>query len=237
MEAVREIGAQRPINLVEFFNWTTFDVLGELAFGEPFGSLKNRKTSPWIAVILDSIKFMAWDVAIWKLPIVPWFRYWLTPSSIREGGLKHVYESKDKILKRAARKSDRKDFVSYILAKRDELHITDWEMAAHSNALIVAGSETSATVLSGLHYYLLNNPHVYAKLKKEIRGRFKTMDEVDARSAANLPYLAACIEETFRIYPPIPIAMPRVTPKEGCTIAGQYVPGGVSSPFQTSKHV
>jgi cytochrome P450 len=107
---------------------------------------------PWIGIILDSIKFNAWDVAIWKLPIVPYFQKWLTPKSIREGGTKHAYESKDKILKRAAEKTDRKDFVSYILLKREELKITDWEMAAHSNALIVAGSETSATTLSGLHY-------------------------------------------------------------------------------------
>ena len=64
MGAIREHCAHGPINLVEFFNWTTFDVLGELAFGEPFGSLKNRKTDPWIAIILDSIKFNAWDVAI-----------------------------------------------------------------------------------------------------------------------------------------------------------------------------
>jgi cytochrome P450 len=228
MEAVREKGTLGPINLVEFFNWTTFDILGELAFGEPFNSLKNRKTDPWIAIILDSIKFNAWDVAIWKLPIVPRFQYWLTPAKVREGGIKHAYESKDKILKRAAQKTDRKDFVSYILAKREELGITDWEMAAHSNALIVAGSETSATTLSGLHYWLFRTPHAYDKLKAEIRARYQSVEEIDARSAANLPYLTACIEETFRIYPPIPIAMPRVTPMGGCTIAGKYVPGGVS---------
>jgi len=228
MVAVQERGSRGPINLVEFFNWTTFDVLGDLAFGEPFGSLKDRKTSDWIAIILDSIKFNAWDVAIWKLPIVPRFQYWLTPPKVREGGVRHAIESKDKMLKRAARQTDRKDFVSYILAKKDELKITDWELAAHANALIVAGSETSATVLSGLHYYLLNTPHAYAKLKEEIRGRFKSVEEVDARSTTNLPYLTACIDEAFRIYPPIPIGMPRVTPKGGCVIAGQYVPGGTT---------
>jgi cytochrome P450 len=228
MQAIGEEGARGPINLVEFFNWTTFDVLGELAFGESFGSLKNRRTDPWISIILDSIKFNAWDVAIWKLPILPRFQSWLTPANIREGGLKHAYESKDKILKRTAQKTDRKDFVSYILQKREELGITDWEMAAHSNALIVAGSETSATTLSGLHYWLLSTPHAYERLKAEVRGRYNSLEEIDARSAASLNYLTACIDETFRIYPPIPIAMPRVTPKEGCTIAGQYVPGGVS---------
>lgn len=229
MDAVLERGALGPINLVEFFNWTTFDVLGELAFGESFSSLKNRKTDDWISIILDSIKFNAWDVAIWKLPILPQFQYYLTPTKVREGGVKHAKLSRDKILKRAAEKTDRKDFVSYILKKREELGITDWEMAAHSNALIVAGSETSATTLSGLHYWILHTPHAYEKLKAEIRGTFANLSEVNAQSLVNLPYLNACINETFRIYPPIPIGMPRITPKGGCDIAGQYVPGGVSS--------
>jgi cytochrome P450 len=227
MDAIRELGPEGPINLVDAFNWTTFDVLGELAFGEPFSSLKNRKTDSWIAIILDSIKFNAWDVAIWKLPLVHHVQYWLTPKHVREGGIQHANQSKAKILKRASQGTDRKDFVSYILAKREELKITDWELAAHSNALIVAGSETTATTLSGLHYYLLTNPGVYTKLKKEVRSAFRTPSDVTAKAAASLPYLTACIDETFRAYPPIPIAMPRVTPKGGCTVADHYVPEGV----------
>jgi cytochrome P450 len=135
VDAVRELGPRGPINLVGFFNWTTFDVLGELAFGEPFNSLKNRKTDSWIEIILDSIKFNAWDVAIWKLPIVPYFQYWLTPKHIREGGVRHAVESKNKILKRAEKGSSRIDFVSYILEKREELKITDWELAGRSRRM------------------------------------------------------------------------------------------------------
>ena len=134
--------------------------------------------------------------------------------------------------------------MQYLLDKREELNISDWELAgpslvfvqravlifrsAHSNALIIAGSETSATVLSTMHYYLLKNPDAYAKLKDHVRSAFRSVDEIDAKSATALPFLTACIEETFRIFPPIPIGMPRVTPKGGCTIAGRFVPEGVS---------
>ncbi|OAG09824.1 cytochrome P450 monooxygenase [Paraphaeosphaeria sporulosa] len=227
-EAIREKGADGPINLVNFFNWTTFDILGELAFGEPFGSLKNRKTDSWIAIILDHMQSMAWDAAIWKFPLLHYFQSWLTPKAVREGGARHALESKKKILRREREgpKSDRIDFVSYILKKRDELLITDWQLAAHSNALIIAGSETSATVLSGLFYYLCKHPDVYAKLKDELRSHFSNANDITAKAAGELPYLTACISETFRIYPPIPIAMPRVTPEGGCTIAGHFVPAG-----------
>lgn len=151
------------------------------------------------------------------------------PKSLKEGGENHVRLSKAKILARMERGSDRKDFVSYIFAKKDELKITDWEMAAHSNALIVAGSETSATLLSGLTYYLCRTPSVYAKLKEEIRSNFKSTEEINSQTAT-LPYLTAAINETFRIYPPIPIGMPRLTPSGGDEVAGHFVPGGVSTP-------
>jgi len=32
----------------------------------------------------------------------------------------------------------------------------------------------------------------------------------------------------LRIYPPIPFGMPRIVPKDGDTVDGMFVPGGVS---------
>lgn len=54
--AIDEEGRKGPLNLVEMFNWTTFDILGELGFGEPFGSLQKRKVDERVAVIFDLMK-------------------------------------------------------------------------------------------------------------------------------------------------------------------------------------
>ncbi|CAK7207444.1 hypothetical protein SEUCBS139899_010254 [Sporothrix eucalyptigena] len=225
VDAIYERCTRGPMNLVDFFNWTTFDILGEMAFGESFGSLKNRQTDSWIAIVLDSVKFTAWGVAILKLPLLVHFEKYIFPKHVLAAGHTHAIQSKNKILKRAEMHPERPDFASYILAKREALEITDWELAAHANALIVAGSETSATTLNGLFNYLTNYPDVYAKLKQEIRGAFSVGTEITAARAAALPYLTACLEETMRIYPPIPNGMPRVTPPEGCFIDGRWVPG------------
>lgn len=54
--------------------------------------------------------------------------------------------------------------------------------------LIVAGSDTSATLLSGLLYLLLKNPTCLQKITHEIRSAFKSEDEITFSSVQNLPY-------------------------------------------------
>jgi len=54
-------------------------------------------------------------------------------------------------------------------------------------------------------------------------------DAIYAKSVANLPFLNACIEKALRIFPPAPIGLPRIVPKDGATIDGYWVPGEVIS--------
>jgi hypothetical protein len=44
------------VDVVDWFHWFAFDLVGELAFGEAFGCLDETKTHPWITRILSSIK-------------------------------------------------------------------------------------------------------------------------------------------------------------------------------------
>ena len=74
----------------------------------------------------------------------------------------------------------------------------------------------------------MTNPEALKKLTAEIRGAFKNEDEIDFASVSNLPYLLACLDEALRMYPPVPTGLPRVVPKGGASIAGNYVPENVS---------
>ena len=76
---------------------------------------------------------------------------------------------------------------------------------------------------------LLTNRFALEKLTAEIRGAFKSEDEINFVSVSALPYLLACLDEALRMYPPVPMGLPRVTPKGGATICGHYVPESVSS--------
>ena len=67
----------------------------------------------------------------------------------------------------------------------------------HSNAatFMLAGTETTATELSGMTYYLSQQPEKLARLKKEVRDAFTSVDEMSMTKLSQLPYLNACIEE------------------------------------------
>lgn len=58
----------------------------------------------------------------------------------------------------------------------------------NSMVLIVAGSDTAATLLSGLFYLLLRNPGCLQKITHEIRSAFNAEDEINFLSVQNLPY-------------------------------------------------
>lgn len=86
----------------------------------------------------------------------------------------------------------------------------------------------SATLLSGLTYYLLTNPSILHTLSTEIRSTFQAESDITFARVGRLPYLRAVIEEGLRIYPPVPFSATKRTGNEGNIIDGQYIPPHVS---------
>jgi cytochrome P450 len=115
-----------------------------------------------------------------------------------------------------------------VLEQRDPKQVSDLQIAAHASDFVLAGSETTATALSAITYYLLRTPKVMQKLKEEIRTSFQSYNAIHSKSTLDLPYLGAVIAEGLRIYPPLPIALPRVVPDGGDIVDGHFLPAGVS---------
>ena len=97
---------------------------------------------------------------------------------------------------------------------------------------IIAGADTNAITVSNVCYLLCRYPKYQEKLYEELSGLTSDEDIVDDRDLLNRPCLLSIINETLRLYPPVPGGLQRVTPPEGVTIAGRYIPGSmiVSSP-------
>lgn len=77
-------------------------------------------------------------------------------------------------------------------------------------------------------WYLCKYPSVRAKLVHEVRTKFKTYEEMDWQSTLGLEYLHAVCLEALRVFPPLPLGLPRVVPEGGDTVDGYFIPGGVS---------
>lgn len=94
--------------------------------------------------------------------------------------------------------------------------------------LIIGGSETTATLLSGVTYLLLQNPESLRKLAEEVRSSFETEEEINFTSVNKLSYMLACLNEALRMYPPVPGGLPRITPPGGSNVSGHFIPENVS---------
>lgn len=123
---------------------------------------------------------------------------------------------------------DHKDFIWYILKQKEKYDLHQDEIIVNAALFIVAGSETTANALSGILARLVYNPDKYEKLCKEIRGAFKEEKDITYEKLSELVYLNAVIEEGLRIHPPVPTGLLRTVPKDGDTVDGFWVPGGVS---------
>lgn len=102
------------------------------------------------------------------------------------------------------------------------------KLSANAEILVLAGSETTATLLSGCTYLLLTNPDKMEKLKHEVRSTFASESEITASSVNSLPYMLGVLNEALRLYPPVTSSLVRVAPPGGDMVADHWVPEGVS---------
>ncbi|KAI4700785.1 hypothetical protein J4E81_003749 [Alternaria sp. BMP 2799] len=215
-------------DMVRMYNFTTFDIMGDLTFGEPLHMLDNAEYDPWVRIIFASLKMGSHFTVMMSYPWLwrAFKRY--VPESVNRKRMDHFNHSVTRVTKRLekGRDSEGVDLWDLVLGQKEGRGLTRGEMDANASLFMIAGTETTATLVSGLTYLLLRNPDCMAKLNHEIRSAFASDADMTMEQLAALPYLSACIKEAFRIYPPVPLGLPRLTPQDGSTVVGQYVPPG-----------
>ncbi|MCO5569898.1 hypothetical protein L7F22_023612 [Adiantum nelumboides] len=81
----------------------------------------------------------------------------------------------------------------------------------------VGGTDTCAVTIEWAFVELLKNPKKLHLVQEEIDkvvGRARIVEEGDI---PHLPYLGACVKETLRLHPPVPLLMPHAT-SQACEI-------------------
>ncbi|KAI6750410.1 hypothetical protein HG530_014691 [Fusarium avenaceum] len=236
------------VNLVAWYNFVTFDIIGHLALGQSFGCLESGKYHPWVSNIFDSVKVLPITQSAIRLGLRS-FMPWFVPAKFKAAHAETLKFTEHAALARLdASDTKSNDFMSYILRYNDERGMTKAEIIENSALLITAGSETTATLLSGATYLLLTNREKYDKLTQEIRSAFNSEEEITITRCDQLKYLVAVLQESLRmckpsinpkalfVYglilsdldPPVSPGFSRFTPTEGEFVEGYWMPGNTA---------
>ena len=240
-------------DMVKMYNCTTFDIMvypilprptvftnckstanpplqGDLTFAEGLNMLEDGEYSPWVKMIYGGIKratciraFKAWN------PTAKWLVEKTVSKIPKVRGMQvgHFRYTSDRVDRRLAATPERPDLWSRILEKsKGPEGLSLQEHYSIASLFMIAGTETTATALSGTTYHVLKNPQYLAKLTSELRGEFSSLDDLHLESLARLPYLSAVLREGLRMYPPVPVALPRRTHKGGHIVNGEFIPEG-----------
>ncbi|KAK4233267.1 Isotrichodermin C-15 hydroxylase [Achaetomium macrosporum] len=217
------------VDIVKWYNWTTFDIVGDLVFAESFGCLKREDGHFFVDLITGLVKQGPPQLALRYLGLASWkpVRFFIdhvvprfAPNHLKELRLAVRF----KLKQRLEVKEDRSDLFEGIMKRREEWNLNMPKLEANAIFLVVAGSETTASLLSGATYLLLVNPDAMEKLKHEVRSSFNSADEITLLSVSRLHYMLACLNEALRRYPPTAANIARDVHQGGAIIAGHFVP-------------
>jgi cytochrome P450 len=215
-----------PLDLVSWYSWTTIDIISDLAFGDSFRCLERPDFRHFVKMMCKSPKENARIIALRCIGL-KWLALALLVPLARNGMAMHRHAA-EAVKRRMAISGTRPDLIQPYIEKKEEGGLTVAEIGQMSRILIFAGSETTASLLSGVTYLLLTNPETLERLTSEVRSKFGSEKEITLTSVQGLPYMLACLNEALRHYPPAPTGMHRSSPQGGAIVAGQAIPENVS---------
>ncbi|KAL8687603.1 MAG: hypothetical protein Q9218_006271 [Villophora microphyllina] len=215
------------VDIVDWINFFTVDIIGDLALGESFDCMKSNDYHPWVKTLDTFLQGMAYAAATRYYPSIEWLVTKLLPKKVMDMQRRHTEFIHERISRRLSLKTDRPDFLTPFMQDNANYEtMSIGEIESTFAILIVAGSETTATTLAGITSYLMQaeNKHVLTELVAEIRGAFQREEDITIEGTRPLTYLEAVINEGLRLCNPIPGGLPRVVPKGGGTYAGHFLP-------------
>ncbi|KAE8152770.1 cytochrome P450 monooxygenase [Aspergillus avenaceus] len=211
-----------PMDATKWFNYYSFDIMGDLSFGKSFNMLVDGQD----ASILT--KLHADVTGLTVLGQVPWILpFFKRIPLLNADYLKHWNWISSRVEERMKNIPDRPDVFSWILKafeKGPQTAKHRMDLDGDTYLVIVAGSDTTAAALSCLFFHLADNPSVYKTLQAELDA----LPSLSHEQLLNVKLLDAVINEALRLHPAVPSGLQRVAPPEGLKIGDNYIPGNTT---------
>ncbi|KAG8713699.1 hypothetical protein FRC11_011368 [Ceratobasidium sp. 423] len=216
------------------YNYLAFDIIGDLAFGSPFGMIAAQRDSapmlehvegedpksakrtvkhvPAIKILNDRGDYAA------SLGVMPlWWRPWAKRVPWYARGNEAV-QGEGEEQEGPMPKKKRTDLLEKLLQGKDEngAPMGREELTAEALTQLIAGSDTTSNSSCAITYYLAANPDKQRKLQAELDEHLSpsTMPTpaTSYEKVKSLPYLNACINEGLRLHATSSMGLPRVIP-------------------------
>ncbi|CDP15310.1 unnamed protein product [Coffea canephora] len=208
------------VNMEENFSQLTLDVIGMALFNYNFDSL--TADSPVIDAVYTALK----EAELRSTDILP---YWkiaalckIVPRQIKaERAVTLIRKTVEKLITKCkeiveaeGERLTEEEYVNdsdpsilrFLLASREE--VSRAQLRDDLLSMLVAGHETTGSVLTWTAYLLSKSPSALRKAQEEVdeilRGRAPTFEDVK-----NLKFLTRCINESMRLYPHPPVLLRR----------------------------
>ena len=201
----------------------TAEIICRAIFGQRLGKVRTREIVEGFSEFQKSVSVV--DVPS-LLGLPDWWPRIRRPAMSR--ATRRIQRTLDEIIEACRNRVEGTEhsFIRQLLDARDEQtgeRLTNDAVRNESIVIFMAGHETTANTMAFAWYLLSQVPAVRARLHEELDrvlgGRAPILADVP-----NLPYARAIIEETLRLYPPIPILAREAASDE--IIEGRKVPKG-----------
>jgi len=219
------------VDLQRFVGYATFDTVTDLSFGESFGGLEGDHENSQIEAFFFHAKYSTIRNCLSRFAPLDIFLGLFLLGKTRKTRTRNWATATAKIERRLA-KGDmtgvRSDFLTPVVGRIDDSGkkgVTKKELITNGLAFVIANCQLTTVALSTALFLLHRDVSKWESLVEEVRDRFASESDITVQSTQGLPYLEAVINETLRLRHPTPISLPRVVPREGRTIDGQFIPG------------
>ncbi|EAL89380.1 cytochrome P450 [Aspergillus fumigatus Af293] len=224
-EVIRDkLETHNTISLNELLYCHSVDTVSEVLLGKPLGCLKRGKPYFWTEQ-LPRIFYWATIRDQFEGSGIPTAIKWLLRRFLRKGIRLRAEQARMRLINEQLHAPHtRRDIMVEVMERSGGSELPEDEIAENFSAIMLAGFHTTQNALCAVIYLVLTHPEAHVKLVQELQTAFASADDISGDVAAQLPYLNAVITEALRLYPPVPLGGPRVSP--GAYVDGVYIPAG-----------
>ncbi|KAI0688704.1 cytochrome P450 [Cytidiella melzeri] len=221
------------VDLALWISWFAFDFMGDLAFGGGGTMLQRGDGDALWRTLKDGL---AVTTLFEQLPWLPYILKTIPPLQARASRMRAL--GINRAITRFEQGGQLKD-VFYYLNNEDGAQKENPPkpvVISDGFLVLIAGSDTTATVLASLFWCLLTHPDVYKRLRDEVDTFYPPEeDSTSPRHHSQMVYLEAVINEALRLFPPVPSGSQRAPLVGGGdrAIGPYYIPEGTSARMHT----